>query len=260
MLMNAVDFIIIYLACGAPFGVYFYFQNHSRNQPKTRWLKTVSAFVFWIPFALFIICKSKSIKNLFTPDFNKKFSGNLKIERNLYSVQKTIEKILLESRSEILLFEFRQTIERYAGLTLLIQNAAAKIPGQEKEIFRVVETKNIETAALCLQRRNRKRLAFHQTKARQDFLHLIRDLSASVSDTTKFENSVGEFVNLLDDSTAQKSLEKLFAVSLQTDNPQSVRQLEKVLWKTETLKPLITKPISVRLQITNSTTNLHSED
>lgn len=258
--MNPIDFIIIYLACGAPFGVYFYLQNHSVKESNALWIKTVSAFVFWIPFALFIIRKSQIIKSLINPDFNKISSGEIEIEKSLRSIQKTIEKILLESSSGISLFEFRQTIERYAGLTLLLQSDEATISEREKEIFRVAQRKNIETAALCLQRRNRKRLAFHQTKARQDFLQLIECLFETVSDTIEFENTVSEFVNLLSDLTAQKSVAKLFAANLQTDHQPSVRQSEKVLWKTETPKLLITKPISIRLQATTPTTNSYSED
>ncbi len=258
--MNLIDLIIIYLACGAPFGVYFYLQNRVRSKSNYLWLKTTLAFVFWISFAVLIIRKSKSFKKLFIPDFNKKRLTDGWIEEKLYLIQKAIEKIIFESNLEMSLFEFRQTIERYVGLTLSLKSNNVNVTEQEKEIFRAGEIKNIEIASICLQRRNRKRLIFHQTRARQDFLQITKSLFDSISDTNKFENSVTEFVNLLSDLTAQESLEIIFSTNLQTDNLQSVKQSEKVVWKTEIPKPLLTKPISARLQIIPAITNLRRKD
>ncbi len=261
--MNLIDFIIVYLACGAPFGVYFYLQNRFKNNSEYFWLKIFPAFAFWIFYALLIIRQSKFFKSSGKINFNKFTLAETVTAEKLCSVQKTIEKILVESESKISLFEFRQTIERYIGLTLSIQSDNTAISEQEKELFRVVnekKEKSIETSAICLQRRNRKRLAFHHTRARLDFLQLIGNLFDSISDTKNFENSVTEFANLLNDFTAQKNLEKLFANNLQTDSPPSVKQSEKVVWKTEIPELLITRPISNRLPMMTAATTSRSKD
>jgi len=258
--MNLIEFIIIYLACGAPFSVYFYLENRFENEQNFLWLKTFLAFVFWIPFSFLAVRKSEMFKRLFIPNFNKISFVEVKVEENLYSVQKEIEKIFTEKNLKISLFEFRQTIERYVGLTFSVRSENAAASEQEKEIFRVAQIKDVEIAALCLKRRNRKLLDFHHTKARQDFLQMIERLFDSISDVVNFQHSVIEFVNLLNDSAARDHLEKLFAENLQTESPQCVQQLEKVLWKSDIPEPMFTEPISARLQILTAATSLRRKD
>lgn len=253
--MNPIDLIIVYLACGAPHGVYFYLQNRPNEKSYFLWLKIIFVFVFWIPFALHIVFKSRLFKTL-VYNSNKSAFAEADIKDNLYSIQKNFEEIFLESREKISLFEFRQTIKRYVELTFSIESFNnAEISEQEMEIFRVVKINNIEISAACLKRRNRKRLAFHQTKARRDFLQLIENLSDSISDTRKLEIAVIEFINFLGDSAARDELEKLFAANLQTDSAQTVKTPEKVLWKTHEPKLSPAQPISARLQVTTATTN-----
>lgn len=257
--MNSADFIIIYLACGAPFGVY-YLQNHSNRSSNHFWFKTFSAFVLWLPLAIYFFYKSRISVKVSDFSLNNAAFAEVQIEEKLYLTQREIEKSIFDSKSKISLFEFRQTTERYAGLAILQQIDTEEISEKEREIFRITATKNIDTAAICLRRRNRKMLTFHQTIARQDFLKIIENLFNSISNTKQFEISAIEFVSLLNDSTALENLKKLFAEDLQTETPQRVKQLEKVLWKTEIPEPLITKPITTRLPMTSVTMSLHSKD
>ncbi|MEO6588731.1 MAG: hypothetical protein ABIP06_05335, partial [Pyrinomonadaceae bacterium] len=50
--MNLFDAIIIYLACGAPFGVY-YFVNHRLLNNRV-FFKTVLILLCWLPFAILL--------------------------------------------------------------------------------------------------------------------------------------------------------------------------------------------------------------
>lgn len=250
--MNLTDFLIIYLACGAPFGVYYFLQNRRRKQSNLFWIKTIFAFVLWLPFALQLLFEK----------FNSDHSQFLAIskERSIFSTQKRIEAILLETDSRISIYNFREIFERYIGLTLGIRNENDKPGDAEKEIFRISKNFNIELAAICQHRRNRKRLFFHHTLARQDFLSIIAKMSESISDKKNIGNLSVEFVKLLNDSEAENALEKIFASVSQTAKDSAVKYLEKDLWNPERQKPLPINPISTRFQTMTATTNLRSKD
>ncbi len=258
--MNLTDFIIIYLACGAPFGVYYFFQSRTDTESSIVWLKILLTFFFWIPFAfLFVRQFIVSKKNLHS-NYYLSSTFEAEDEGNIYLIQKEIEKMFSESRPEFSLFEFRETLERYVGLTLANQQAFTKISEREKEIFRITENSNVELAANCLHRRNRKLLVFHQTEARQDFLQMIRELSGSMTDKKYLENLASKFVRLLKDKQAENSLEKLFTTNLQTDIPPGVLQREKDLWNPQEHKLLHAQPNSTHFQAVRATTGLHRKD
>jgi hypothetical protein len=258
--MNLVDFIIIYLACGAPFGVYYFLQSRNKTESPIIWLKIFLTFFFWIPFAfLFVRQFLASDENLHS-NYYLTSAFEVKDEGNIYLIQKEIEKKFSESRLDFSLFEFRETLERYVGLTLANQETFTKVSEREKEIFRIAENSNIELAANCLHRRNRKLLAFHQTEARQDFLQIIRKLSGSMTDKKNLESLAIEFVRLLNDKQAQNSLEKIFTANLQPDIPPSVLQREKDLWNPQEHKLLHAQPNSTHFQAMTTTTALRRKD
>ncbi len=165
-MMNQIDLIIIYLACGAPFAVYYFLQNRRLRYTKLFWIKTTFAFILWLPLA------AQLFWNKFSFFHSQFFLVNK--EKSISSLQKQIEAILIESDSQISIYNFREVFERYAGLTKANSDKNNKISDSEKEVFRISENANIELAAICQHRRNRKKLFFHHTLARQDFLRLRR--------------------------------------------------------------------------------------
>ena len=241
--MNRIDFLIIYFSCGAPFAVYYFLQNKAEIKTSLFCLSNALVWTFWLPFALFLLFKYRRV--LSNLDFLKTSADVSESERKIYSAQKRIEKILLESELEISIFDFRETAERYAGLTTAAQNEPDKDWG--KEIFQAANNEKNELGKICLQRRNRKRLAFHQTEARRDFLQIIGQLNDSISDTESLERSTLEMVELLNDSAARETLEKMFAKNMQTGKLQNVEYSEKDLWNPQEHKPLRAETISTRL-------------
>ena len=258
--MNLTDFIIIYFACGAPFGVYYFLQSRNETESSIIWFKILLTFFFWIPFAfLFVRRFFVSKENL---HFNRYTTSTFeaKNERDIYLIQKKIEIKFSESCLDFSFFEFRETLERYIGLTLANQKAFSKISERGKEFFRITGNSNVELAANCLNRRNRKLLAFHQTEAREDFLQIIRKLSGSVTDKKNFEHLTIEIVRLIKDKQAQDSLEKIFAANLQTVFPPSVLQREKILWNPQEQKLSHAQPNSTHFQAIRTTTVLRKKD
>lgn len=255
--MEITDLLIIYFSAGAPVAVYFYFQNRDRlNLEKLR-LKTLFIFFFWLPSAFRFLLRNKFFQKTFLPKLNKKPFFLNKREKKLYEFQKQLENTLQENNSGISIFELRETLDRYVGLTLAVRAETSVETG--KEFFRAAENKNAELAAKCLYRRNRQRLFFHQTSARQDFLHVIKTLFLNTSDKKNFVVLTCEFVKALQDFEARKLLEKLFAGKSSNDKHHSFMISEKDLWKHETRKPLPANSISTLAQ-TISATNLRKKD
>ena len=255
--MSFSDVLIIYLACGAPVGVYFYLKNR-RLYSKQLWLKTILNFVFWIPFFLQLILKRR-IQYVFS---KKLFNSETKAgnENQLLSVQRKIENILIENNPKISIYEFREVFERFAGLTMACSNNKTESYKHEKEFYKISGFSNQELSAGCLHRRNQKRLYFHQSKAEKDFLQMLAVISDSVDKPTELSRLSVEFVKLLNNSKAEKALIEMFDSKLQTERKISVTNLEKDLWIPDTHKPQPAGQISMRLQTISKKANLSVRD
>lgn len=257
--MNLSDTIIIYLTCGAPFGVYYFLQNRTRTDSITLWLKSLLNFIFWMPFAFLLLSRNNRLKNLFY-NRGKTNAEESKPDDILYFLQKRIEKKFLESDLKISIYEFREIVERYVGLTLAKPDKPLTIGKRNSEVFRVSKNKNTELGAVCLARRNRKRLSFHHIEAREDFLQLIKKLFEASSERIELEQTTIELINFLQDYNALQNLEKMFDCSKQSDTPPSVKLTEKELWKPEIHKPSTIKLISIPLQTMIAAANSRKKD
>ena len=257
--MNLIDVFIIYLSCGAPVGVYFYFQNRRRLFSKQLWLKTVLNFVFWIPFFLQIIQRSKTVENLFKTKTEFGLDSSKKALK-LGLLQKRLEKALIENRVQFSIYEFREVFERFVGLSLVLPDSNKNVGAHEREIFLIENRKTSEIAARCFHRRNLKRLSFHQTEAEKDFLRMIAEFSDSFSDSSEIRDLTFEVLEILNNHEARTALSKIFAVRRQMSQENIVRELEKDLWNPEAHKPQPAKSISMKLQTVSLKANSSFKD
>ena len=104
--MSLTDFIIIYLACGTPFGVYHFIDNRKSN---SHWLKSLLTVFVWIPYAL------RLLREKFTGHFSQLNSGktknpSLENEVTLEKTKKELERLLIKEIKRFSTFEFRETI------------------------------------------------------------------------------------------------------------------------------------------------------
>lgn len=244
--MSLLDFAIVYLSVGAPLAVNYFFLNRALLQSKQLWLKTFLTLLFWIPFAIKIARREFVELRFGSSDDN---------EKSIEAAQKRVEKIFLESASKTSVFEFRETLARYVGLTLADETGTAKICEHEREIFRAAKIEDVQTAASCLARRNRQRLVRHQAAARNDFLQTIREAFDSSSDSQKFHDAIAAFVESLNDRAARLRLEEIYAARLSNAAPT----LEN-LWKPETPKPPAARSTSFRPSALTATANSRTGD
>ena len=257
--MNIFDLLIIYLACGAPVGVYFYFQKR-RLYSKQLWLKTILNFVFWIPFFVQIILKSRMLADFSKRSLNSKNNLNIKTDNRISFIQKKIENILSENNLKISIYDFREVFERFVGLTLAYSNNKPSAFKHEEELFRVLGFQSRKLSARCLHRRNQKHLFFHQTQAEKDFLQMIAVITDSVSDLTELRRLIVEFAGLLNNSRAQKALAEIFDAKMQRIRKIAVKDLEKDLWMPELRQPPAASHISTSLRAINKRAKLSAKD
>jgi hypothetical protein len=240
--MNSLEIFIIYLSCGAPFGVYFFLQNRNRMKPFEAYLKSFLTVIVWIPYA-FRLLNTNITKKLTAVDFDKSADSDSRLKERIDEVQKRLARIFTQADASFPIFEFREVTERYAALTLAGQIDDAG--GDESELLRIANHQNIELGAKCITRRNRMRLELHQNLARKDFLKMLAKFAPF--ETEKLRAVALEFVTLLNDGETLQAVENLFAEVSQTDHGFAVRQREKVVWKAREHKPSPAKTISAPL-------------
>jgi hypothetical protein len=208
--MTFTEFSIIYLSIGAPFGVYYFFNYSSDNRSFSVWLKTIGVVFFWCAYAV-LLNFGRSQKNT-----NVQSNSDLIAENE---IQKA-ERSLLASYSEISrdgkivsFFEFRETVERYIGLTSTL-GVSVNSADFNNELFMIAERKNHDLllANRCLQRKNLLRLKAHQLQTRNDFLRIFENLFKSNSQASNFEKTLSAAILLtdsLDDADGATALNQI---------------------------------------------------
>lgn len=195
--MQWTDLLIIYLSCGAPFGVYFFLQHRKKGISIRLLLRSAAAGLVWIAYAYLLWRKNvakrltsqkkslqKSLQN-FLPDPEIAL-----LEQQTSVLQEQVLQAFIELNSNARLkaqfFAFRDVLERFVGLTLAVKadQSAGIGSGAEKndhELFRIAGRKGKDAALAqkCLSRRNRLRLEEHQKNAREDFLKQVANLAGA---------------------------------------------------------------------------------
>ena len=258
--MNLRDFLIIYLACGAPFGVYYFLQNRKEFETEVLWLKSLLRFIFWIPFAAGLVARTSTFTNLYKSETN--FASKAEVERELEidEVKKFLENILSETGIGLSIYEFRETFDRYAGLSAENLRENVETAASETEIFRISNHPDKNLGEICLHRRNRKRLSFHQKIAGRDFVSMLGRFFDKARQPQILFTKAAKLAALLRDSDVQNALEKIYRNTLQTMENRTVRNTEKERWNSARQKPLTEHKISTNLQLLTATRNLSGKD
>lgn len=240
--MNLIDLTIIYLTCGAPFGVYYFYQQ--RDFSNKFW-RSVLVTLFWFPYAF----------RLLHTFVTKRFHNQTLDEKSLTdSFEKKFAQILLAENVDVFLFDFRETFERYAGLTKAV---SAESSEAEAELFQILNHPNKKLATKLLNRRNRSRLNSHHILARKDFLRMIEKIYSGFSDKEKVRTLTVDFVKLINDAEALAELYRIFQNPTQSESNFPVNDMESEVWNPIETKQLPTprKALSFRTMSATATTS-----
>lgn len=257
--MSLFDVLIIYLACGAPVSVAYYFQNRAQNKKR---IVPLAFFVFlaWLPFILKLSFNDKNRFLKLFYKFNGKLDSSSDFEKSIFLIKKQFEDIIFESGFMMSVFEFREIFERFVGLVIAVQNESRTPILAEENIFQISGSKNTELSAICVRRRNRKRLVRHQIEARRDFLQLLKQLIVFHSEKQKLGDLAIEFVTLLDDIESKNAVNDLLIETSKPSNRFAAELSEKILWNKETHRPAPAEQISSPLKSLTAITASYNKD
>lgn len=219
--MNVSDIIIIYLACGSPFGVY-QITKRKRSSSGVDWHHVAVAFIFW-PVAAAAL--------LVTKIFPGDATHNVEFQNRLEDLRLDFEQTAFLGESVSSLFEFRETFERFAGLSVAATDV--RIGKSSAEIFEISGHNNKSLATRCLARRNISRLAVHRCSAREDFVKLIFRITATASNRIELISLASELADHLNDEIAADAFQELTSAP-QTRDGKWISGLEKEVWKSQT--------------------------
>lgn len=257
--MNFSEIIIIYLALGSPFAVYFFLQNRNRFKTGQLWVKTILNFLFWIPFAFGLLWEYLKLKGSSAGNFNF-FDESGSIKDELSQIQRKIESLISETDRKQSIFEIREILDRYIGLSLEVKSTSSFSEQTENDFFKIVDSPNRETASICNQRRNLKRLFFHHKLAANDFFNLVIELNATGKISQTLYLYLLELVLSVQDAEMQKKIKNLCKAEKQTSDNIFVSESERNLWITDQPKPLKNNQLSMSFQTVKAATNLSTKD
>lgn len=221
--MNFFDAIIIYLACGAPFGVYYFLNN--RNRQNRIYIRPILISLFWFPFAVGLL--QKHINNKLPESLlsKKEFVKDEEINK----IKKILEQIFLKNNFGVSIFEIKEILERYIGLTNALEYQEDTV-NNDSHFFEIAGSGNTKLAAQCHQRRNRKLISYHQILAGQDFLKLVSEFVDKFSSIEEVEEISQKLFKLINDETTKKNLLKIFKAGKQSRIENNVKITGKELW------------------------------
>lgn len=219
--MNFTDLIIIYLACGSPFAV-FQATNREKGRAGVNWQRVITSFLFWPFFAA-----SALANKIFPNEARKKAAFQSRIEDTRFD----LEQAAFSGESISSLFEFRETFYRYVGLS----EAADEIQSARStaEIFEISGHNNKSLATRCLARQNTRKLSYHRSAAREEFVRLISRLTKPTADRIEIASLALELAGHLHDQAAADAFQAMISGPL-SDSGEWTSGLEKEVWKSRT--------------------------
>lgn len=220
--MSITDLMIIYLACGSPFGVYYFTSLRDDPSPSSI-LIVLFRFLVW-PVSMIALLRMSL--------FSATESVEAILDKKISNIRTELEDIAFSGAAASSIFDLREIFSRYTGLTREL-----KVNGSMKpmnEILVISGHENQALAAACLNRRNRERLMFHQTQARNDFVDLVSNLANGSPKGDRIAGLAMALAELLNDPKSAEDLSVLLSSSGQELKGTDFSDLQKDVWKPRT--------------------------
>ena len=193
--MTFINILIIYLACGSPFGVY---QLTRVDAPRSssELITAAAAFILWPVFLIrFVIERLSS-------------HGFVSQKHRIEQIRAGLERSGLRDSDTASVFEFREAFYRYAGLA----GAAAddKTMADPAGELIAISGRKLDTASSnCLSRRSREKVEFHLVQARNDFVEMIANMASDQRSHAEIVTLGIELTNIIGDAPATEDLTAL---------------------------------------------------
>lgn len=168
--VTSFELSIIYLACGAPFGVYYLVTSRIEKRKPAFALKLLKNFVFWPQYAVRLLVRSEWLRKSFDSYVLRRVGRDFDLDEKLRRVRKDLERIHLESNNPARIFEFREDFDRYAGLSVELSRWTNGDQSTAAEFQSAAGRRATDAISATWKRRNRSRLDAHRDLARTEFL------------------------------------------------------------------------------------------
>lgn len=209
--MNLIDVLIIYFACGAPFGVYQFTNVRTVNIKVL--LQIFWRICYWPVFAAMALKEWISTGRHITKSL---------VDRRTDFIRLEIEHLVFTDESVSTILDFREILFRYTGL---LQAANVIVPVDSfDELFKVSHTENRILASVCFARTNRRKLMFHQSIGRSEFTDMMCELTNDHEYRTEILELAIELANDVDDLITVENLSFLMTEERKSEVHRSTSQ------------------------------------
>ncbi|MBK8811392.1 MAG: hypothetical protein IPN69_11765 [Acidobacteria bacterium] len=206
--MNLFDLTIIYLACGAPFGVYFFLTSKERLHKPSFYIGLSLNFLFWIQYAVRLTLASERVRKLFDSDSKRGVGLNSRLDHKIQMIRARCEEDLHRISPNFRIFEFRDEFERMVGLNLELNGATRRPAAHVNELCEISGRGRSAPAEACLHRRNLAKLVFHRDVSRRELLSRFELLIKGDAMTPDLRADIAELFLIVGDSSAASEFER----------------------------------------------------
>jgi len=212
--MRFSEFLIIYLACGVPFSIY-YFSKNNKKLTLVNISFSLLVLLFWFLYAIDLITKIKPTKD--------------STEKEISKLQEQICNFIKEHSKNINPMQIHEIVQCYIALALSRKKAL-----QNFELFKISGHPNPAIGVKCIQRRNNQKIGARLMLARKNFFELVSKCNNSEKALKVIQNLVKILNDDKDSAIFLNSLSEPKSVSIVNSN--SVFQWETRSFERENLQ------------------------
>ncbi len=221
--MRPAEVMIVYISIGAAFGTHRYFNSEGSN--ASRVVFSLAALIAWpkYPAAKFL----KSLISLRSVYFAGRAQTDSTFDSLVGTKQLEFDDLLRDCFSGSVLYEYRDILARYSGISLTISNFDQIF---KYEILFVGSRQVSDVQHTCLRRRNHLKLIRHRNAVRREFIDLLFKLVNLTKDPDLVGAKAIGFVEAIDDREALDEVMSLINVGRQESRSIPVQNIENQSW------------------------------
>jgi hypothetical protein len=255
--MNLFDLFIIYLACGAPFGVHHFISRADR--PFTSLLESSLYAFFWI-----LILPGyfhRHVKGLLTSEEESvNETGDIFHGYEAARVVKKIDESSRTSSGYPGIYTVREAVERYFGISGLLAEDKTDEKAVGNGIFGISGHPSPDLGAACLRRRNRRELERHHSEASEDLVNLCVKIASDSEFPGPVISSFAELFTIFKDGGAAAELKRTAGKISAPVSSGSIKEREQSQWETSRLIPRKQEHIPLGMTDMTMISSLQNED
>jgi hypothetical protein len=212
--MNIFDLLIIYLACGAPFGVYYAFTSREKRRTPMFFLKLSVNCLFWFQFGLRLILRNGRVRKSFDSAFGRRVVWENRRDSEIRSIRRSLESNLGREEFGFSVFEFREEVESYVGLILELGEASSAPAGSIVEFAEITGRGRNAVHERCIHRNNLSKLRAHRDLVRVSLLDRAFRLNPQDPDSLDMLGDFARLFELVGDESAVARIAALISKSM----------------------------------------------